>query len=723
VTYDLGIDLGTTFSAAAVCRDGRGEMVSLGVRRLEVPSVVFLTEEGEFLVGEPAERRGVAEPARIAREFKRRMGDPVPILVAGTPYSPQALAARVLKWIVEVTVASQGGRPTNIVVTCPANWGPFKRDVLAQVVHLAEVGAVRVATEPECAAVQYASTTRVAEGEVIAVYDLGGGTFDAAVLRKGRTGFELLGTPEGIENLGGADFDEALFGYVRATLGDAFTRLDPTDPDTTAAVARLRRECTDAKEALSSDSQATITVALPTTQTQIRITRREFEEMIEPALGDTIAAMRRVLASARVQPNELKSVVLVGGSSRIPLVGELVRQELGVATALDTHPKHAVALGAALLPSAGAATAYDLAALPPLPTVTGESDDHGLARPVVGSAPPELGPEPSAPGRRRWGLVAGIGAAVVAIAVVAALTLGGGGDDDDDGGGGTDGAAVELPRGPALPERTLAMTSGDANFEIFTLDVDTGERKRITMNNTQTKLPAMSPDRRSIAYTWDKGGGAFELWVVASNGSGQKMVARGLNPDARATWSPDGTQLAYVSDASGQPDLVVMDLATGQVDPLTNDAGIEGDPAWSPDGRSIALWKNGPEGHPVLFLLDVASKQTAQLTDEQAADPAWSPDSSKIAFARTDPDGCNDLWTIDVSTKAEERLTEDEPSVDMEDPSWSPDGRQVAFETRDSCSSSVALDIAVVGADGSDLHTVAKEAAFEFHPSWGRIPR
>src|SRR5262249_53648257 len=157
-------------------------------------------------------RRGVGDPTAIAREFKRRMGDPVPILVDGSPFAPQALAAAVLRQVVDITTATHGGPPDRIVLTCPANWGPFKPDVLEQAARLAEIGPVTLATEPECAARHYAAQNRVEPGDVVAVYDLGGGTFDAAVLRKTATGFEPLGSPEGIENLGGADFDEALFG-------------------------------------------------------------------------------------------------------------------------------------------------------------------------------------------------------------------------------------------------------------------------------------------------------------------------------------------------------------------------------------------------------------------------------------------------------------------------------------------------------------------------------
>ncbi|HEY7072423.1 MAG TPA: Hsp70 family protein, partial [Acidimicrobiales bacterium] len=349
MTYTLGVDLGTTYTAAAVLRDGRAEVATLGTRSLEIPSVVLLREDGVLLIGEPAERRSVTEPGRFAREFKRRIGDPTPILLGGSPFSAHSLMAHLLRGVVKVVADREGGPPDHTVVTCPANWGEYKRELLDQAVTQADIGTVSVATEPEAAAVHYASTTRVAPGDVVAVYDLGGGTFDAAVLRNTGGTFELVGDPRGIEQLGGVYFDEAVFAWVTGHMSEAFSALDPDDPATVAAVSRLRRECVEAKETLSWDTDTAIPVALPNQRTEIRITRSEFEELIRPALGDTVDAMRRALSTADVEPAELRSVLLVGGSSRIPLVGQMLVAALGRPVAIDVHPKHAVCLGAAIL--------------------------------------------------------------------------------------------------------------------------------------------------------------------------------------------------------------------------------------------------------------------------------------------------------------------------------------------------------------------------------------
>jgi molecular chaperone DnaK (HSP70) len=347
--YQLGIDLGTTYTASAVHRDGRVEIATLGGRAASIPSVVFVAEDNSVLTGESAHRRATTSPARVAREFKRRLGDTTPILLAGSPYSAEQLTARLLRSVVDCVTEVEGGPPDRIALSHPANWGPFKVDLLGQAVRLADLGSTDFITEPEAAATYYASTERVMPGEIVAVYDLGGGTFDAAVLRKSETGFEILGKPEGIEHLGGVDFDEAVFEHVRRSLDGAIEQLDPSDPAAVIAVTRLRQDCVEAKEALASETDVSIPVFLPSRHTEIRLTRAEFEAMTRGPLAETIGALRRALDSAAVQPVEVQTVLLVGGSSRIPLVAELVSAELGRPVAVDAHPKHSVALGAALV--------------------------------------------------------------------------------------------------------------------------------------------------------------------------------------------------------------------------------------------------------------------------------------------------------------------------------------------------------------------------------------
>jgi actin-like ATPase involved in cell morphogenesis len=361
----------------------------LGGRGSVIPSVLWLGEDGQVLVGEPAERHVITDPSRVAREFKRRIGDPTPLLIGGAPYSAEALMGRLLRWVVENVTRSEGSAPERVALSFPANWGPYKQESLDQTTKLADLSQAVTITEPVAAASYYASTAKLAEGEVIAAYDLGGGTFDAAVLRRTASGFDILGAPEGIERLGGIDFDEAVFGHIVQMAGDPLAELDPADPNALAAVQRLREEAVRAKESLSVETDVSVQVLLPNRNTQVRLTRAEFEEMIRPRLADTVSALRRSLKSADVEPSQLKGVLLVGGSSRIPLVAQTVSAALGRPVAVDAHPKNAVALGAALAASAASAAPKTLVPAPATGNVDGgvplmeQNPDGAGARPTV----------------------------------------------------------------------------------------------------------------------------------------------------------------------------------------------------------------------------------------------------------------------------------------------------------------------------------------------------
>jgi molecular chaperone DnaK len=359
MSYVIGIDVGTTRTSAAISHAGTGagdiEVVALGDRASSVPSVLYLGDDGSVVVGEAAERRAVTDFDHVVREFKRRIGDPTPIIVGGRPWAPEDLSARLARWTVDRVAQREGGPASRIAVTHPASWGGHKIELMGNA--LAAQGLqVMFLAEPQAAALHYAAAERIEPGSTIAVYDLGGGTFDAAVVHKDPTGtFTLLGRPEGLERLGGVDFDDVIFDHVRAALPEAFDALSDDDPAAMAAVAAVRRECREAKEALSSDTEVTIQVLMPGARGSVRLHRSEFEAMIGPQIEETVSALRRAITSAGRTPEQLTAVLLVGGSSRIPLVAELVSQHLGRPVAVDADPKNAIAKGAALaLTPAGA---------------------------------------------------------------------------------------------------------------------------------------------------------------------------------------------------------------------------------------------------------------------------------------------------------------------------------------------------------------------------------
>lgn len=509
-TYALGIDLGTTFVGAAIVRGDLPEIVPLGNRAAVVPSLVYFGEQGEFKIGEAALPRAVTSPGRVAREFKRRFGDSTPYVLGGTTWSSEALMARLLRWTVDTVTEREGAVPDRIALTHPANWGPFKLDLLTQAVRLAEVKVDRYLSEPEAAAFAYAAAERLPLGDTVAVYDLGGGTFDATVLRAGEHGFEILGNPEGIERLGGIDVDQIVLAHVAQALDGALDRLDPDAPTTLALLARLRQDCVDAKEQLSSDTEATIPVTLPDLQTEVRLTRAELEQKIEVPLQDTIRALRRALASAAVEPADLRAVLLVGGASRMPVVADLVSQELGRPVALDTHPKHAVAIGAALA-ARGAPVATPAAS--PTPPTTPVPVMAPAAPAPVASAPaapapatpaaPPASTAPAAPARHSRALVGAIGGLAVAVLVLAGVFVFRGGSND------TTAFPIQNPSGATAPTGRVDCPQGTAAVCISDLRVDGGQVVADFQSNVQLADPvdgAFAAGTVHPLFFWDTQG-------------------------------------------------------------------------------------------------------------------------------------------------------------------------------------------------------------------------
>ncbi len=390
MSYHLGVDVGTTYTAAAIGRDGRAEAATLGTRSVSIPSVVCLADD-RLLVGEPAARRAITDPGRVAREFKRRVGDPTPLLLGGSPVSAELCMARVVEWVVGHVSATEGSAPVSLALTHPASWGEYKLDLLRQGLRHVDLTVDRFVPEPVAAATTYAAQRSLPPGTTVAVYDLGGGTFDAALVRAGdptapgdEPGAQIIGRPDGVERLGGIDFDHAVYRYVLAAIGLDLDHLDPDDARTASGLAQLREECVEAKEALSHESDVSIPVMLPDRHTEVRLTRSEFEAMIRPALDETLVALRRTVASAHLRLEDVAAVLLVGGSSRIPLVSQLVTHDLGLPVAVDARPKDAISLGAAIVTmSAAGPSPSDAGA----PVLTGGTALRPIAAPAVAGTP------------------------------------------------------------------------------------------------------------------------------------------------------------------------------------------------------------------------------------------------------------------------------------------------------------------------------------------------
>ena len=353
LSYFLAVDVGTSRIAAATARIAAdGSIVTapfaLGRKSDSVATVVFVAEDGDLSFGDVAERRGVAQPERLIREFKRSIGDEVPLVVGGRSLPAEQLYALTVAAIVELVTEREGQRPEAVSLTHPTAWGGHRLEMIRSALHRVGVGEVELITEPEAAARHYEATRSFEPGQTLAVYDLGGGTFDTVILRKEIDGsFGLVGEPVGIDNLGGADFDDAVLRHAIQASNLDVTSLAVDDPDTRLALSQLRRECVDAKEALSFDTEATIPVLVPPVHTTVRLTRSEFEEMIAASLDQTVDALDDSLESAGLEAEQLESILLIGGSSRIPSVAQRLSERFDRPIAIDADPKAAIALGAA----------------------------------------------------------------------------------------------------------------------------------------------------------------------------------------------------------------------------------------------------------------------------------------------------------------------------------------------------------------------------------------
>lgn len=342
--YVLGIDLGTSRTAAAIVRGGQASVVALSDNAMTMPSMVFMRADGPPLIGEPARRRGQQDPTCLAREFKRRFGDETPLVLGPASASPDELSGLVLRHVVELVAEREGGEPDALAVTHPANWGGFRRDLLRRHVQALGLDNVDLVAEPHAAAIDFAASERFPDGGVVAVYDLGGGTFDATVLRRSADGFTQVGEAKGLERLGGIDFDEMIFHHVVDLAGLDDGSLVTAD---LVAVRRLRDDCRAAKEALSDDEETSVTVRLGGAERHVVLTRPELETMIRPSVAESVRCLRSVIVDSGTTVDAIAAVLLVGGSVRIPLVRQLLDAELHRPIVMTSHPKESVALGAA----------------------------------------------------------------------------------------------------------------------------------------------------------------------------------------------------------------------------------------------------------------------------------------------------------------------------------------------------------------------------------------
>jgi hypothetical protein len=347
----LSVDLGTSNTVAVLSAHGRPPRVVEVDGSATMPSAVFAGEDATLMVGRDAERRARLDPTRFEPNPKRRVDEQT--LLLGTDVVPvnEALAA-VLRRVLEETSRQLGGeQPDEVRLTHPAQWGPVRRNVLLSAARLAGMGkAVSLVPEPVAAAAHFASFPgrTLAPCRALAVYDLGAGTFDVAVVGATQNGFTVL-AEDGLPDLGGLDVDQALLVHV----GREVSHRDPQRwqrllrPESTAdrrTRRALQEDVKAAKEALSRHPQTE--VPMPEPFSDVLVTRAELEALVRPAMLRSVELLARTVRAAGLAPEHLAGIYLVGGSSRLPLVGAMIAEKLGVVPASLDQPETAVALGA-----------------------------------------------------------------------------------------------------------------------------------------------------------------------------------------------------------------------------------------------------------------------------------------------------------------------------------------------------------------------------------------
>jgi molecular chaperone DnaK len=344
----IGIDLGTTNSEVAVIEAGKPTIIKSAEGQPYFPSVVAFTKDGEMLVGESAKRQAVTNPEGTIHRIKRKMGRGDKLKIRGKDYSPEQISAFILQKIKKDAEDFLGEKIKDAVITVPAYFNDDQRQATKDAGKIAGLTVKRIINEPTAASLAYGLDK---EGDhKIAVYDFGGGTFDITLMEVGEGVFEVLST-NGDTQLGGSDMDQALVDY----LADEFNKEHSVDLRKDAkAHQRLLEATENAKIELSSTLQTDINLPYITVidnepkHLEKKLTRAKFEEIISKFVDKTEGPCKQALKDAKLKSSDIDHVVLVGGTTRIPLVKKKVGDIFGKPPKRDVDPMECVAIGAAI---------------------------------------------------------------------------------------------------------------------------------------------------------------------------------------------------------------------------------------------------------------------------------------------------------------------------------------------------------------------------------------
>ena len=381
----VGIDLGTTNSGIAYMEGGKPTIIPNAEGKRLTPSVVGITPKGEIVVGELAKRQAVSMPDRTVRSIKRKMGQDYKVRIGETDYTPQEISAMILTKMKRDAEAFLGHDIKKAVITVPAYFNDSQRQATKDAGKIAGLDVLRIVNEPTASALAY----NLDKGEEVKVlvYDLGGGTFDVTVLDIGQveneTVYEVMST-SGNTQLGGDDWDQRVINWIV----EEFKKESGVDlTKDLSAMQRVRDAAEQAKIELSTVMETNINLPYITAtgpkHINMDLTRAKFEQMTEDLVQATIGPMRQALGDARLEPEQIQKILLVGGATRMPMIQNIVRAMFGKEGDKSINPDECVALGAGAQAGVLSGEVRDILLLDVTPLTLSIETKGGVATPLI----------------------------------------------------------------------------------------------------------------------------------------------------------------------------------------------------------------------------------------------------------------------------------------------------------------------------------------------------